>query len=285
MDASRGRRRLPRRAGGDGALICDNHNHLVLTGDADAMVAAAAAAGIGQFAFAEHVFHLTDAIETNRYLADCAVRWSEGPEITVAGYLAAVGAADRRHPEVAVTVGIEFDFVPEVEGLADHTRELTLAHPWDVTLGSVHALADDRSIFESTDEVAPEEAWADYHGRLLAAVGSGLFDVVTHPLRLVASKLEPPADLPDRLDELAGAAASAGVALEVNGSDLRLARPLVEQLIAAVARRGAPVSLGSDAHRPRNVGSVLPAIELLRAAGISEALCFERREAKAEPLA
>ena len=249
------------------------------------MVAAAAAAGIGKFAFAEHVFHLTDAIAANRYLVACAERWSEGPGITVASYLAAARAAGERHPEVAVTVGVEFDFVPEVAGLADHTRELTQAQPWDLILGSVHALADDRSIFESTDEISPEEAWTDYHARLLAAVESGLFDVVTHPLRLVASKLEPPADLPDRLDELAGAAAAVGVALEVNGSDLRLAQPLVEQLIAAVARRGAPVSLGSDAHRPRNVGSVLLAVELLRAAGVREAMGFERRVARSELLA
>ena len=248
------------------------------------MVAAAAAVGIERFAFAEHVFHFTDAIETNAYLRECAERWSEGPGTTIQEYFAAARASGERLPEVAVAVGVEFDFVPENPALAEHARDLTKAHPWDVVLGSVHVLTGDRSIFRHTDEISPAEAWSDYHARLLASVESGLFDVITHPLRLIASKLESPADLPDRLDELAEAAANSGVAIEVNGSDLRLAQPLVEQLIAAIARRHAPLSLGSDAHRPRTVGSVLPALDLLRAAGIREALSFERRVAKAEPL-
>ena len=249
------------------------------------MVAAASQAGIGQFTFTEHVFHLTDAIATSTYLRGCAKRWSEGPGITTPAYLEAARKAGERYPEVAVMVGVEFDFVPEEPELAEHTRVQTQAHPWDVVLGSVHVLKGDRSIFESTEELSPAEAWADYHARLVALVESGLFDVVTHPLRLIASKLEPPGDLADRLDELAEAAASAGVAIEINGSDLRIARPLVEQLVVAVARRNAPVSLGSDAHRPRTVGSVLPAIDLLRAAGVREAVGFVGRVARAEPLA
>ena len=41
-------------------------------------------------------------------------------------------------------------------------------------------------------------------------------------------------------------------------------------LCASIARAGAPVSLGSDAHRPRRVGAVLGGIDLLRAAGVRE---------------
>ena len=47
------------------------------------------------------------------------------------------------------------------------------------------------------------------------------------------------------------------MALEVNGSDLRVYPELVQLLCESIARAGAPVSLGSDAHRPHGVGAVL----------------------------
>ena len=246
------------------------------------MVSAASAVGIGRFAFAEHVFHLTDAIATSPYLQTCSERWSEGAPISIERYLAESWSAARRHPEVEVAVGVEFDYVPGDEALRAHTRALGEAHPWDVLLGSVHALRDDQSIFEGESPLTAEEAWSDYHDRLMRLAQSGLVDVVTHPVRLAVSGIPAPLDHGDRLDELAETAARRGVALEVNGSDLRRAPELVTELIGAAARRGAPISLGSDAHRPRTVGSVLPALELLRAAGITETLSFTRRIAKAE---
>ena len=57
---------------------------------------------------------------------------------------------------------------------------------------------------------------------------------------------------------------------------MRVYPELVELLCASIARAGAPVSLGSDAHRPHRVGAVLDGLELLRAAGVREAVAFER---------
>ena len=64
-------------------------------------------------------------------------------------------------------------------------------------------------------------------------------------------------DLAGRLDRLAELAAARDVALEINGSDVRVYPELVQLLCESIARAGAPVSLGSDAHRPHRVGSVL----------------------------
>ena len=50
----------------------DNHNHLVASGDALAMVRAAEAAGLASFAFTEHVFHIEEARAASRYLG---TRW------------------------------------------------------------------------------------------------------------------------------------------------------------------------------------------------------------------
>ena len=135
------------------------------------------------------------------------------------------------------------------------------ADEWDVILGSVHCLTGDHSIFDSVHAAVRAAAWDDYFERLGDAVEHGGYDVVTHPLRLAVSRPEVPGDL---------ARASTGWpssprprrALEVNGSDVRVYPELVQLLCESIARAGAPVSLGSDAHRPHGVGAVLAGIDL-----------------------
>ena len=151
-------------------------------------------------------------------------------------------------------------------------------------LGSVHCLTGDYSIFDASMPLGAEEAWDDYFERLGDAVRDGGYDVVTHPVRLAVSRPEVPRDLAARLDRLAELAAANDTALELNGSDLRVFPELVELLCASIARAGAPVSLGSDAHYPRRVGAMLDGVELLRAAGVSHAVAFERRRRRDVPL-
>jgi histidinol-phosphatase (PHP family) len=151
-------------------------------------------------------------------------------------------------------------------------------------IGSVHCLTGDHSIFDPSIPLSSDEAWDDYLARICAAVEHGGFAVVTHPVRLAVSFPDPPADLARRLDRIAELAAANDVALEVNGSDIRTFPELVELLCASIARAGALVSLGSDAHRPRRVGAVLEGLALLRAAGVHEAVAFERGRRTSVPL-
>jgi len=266
--------------------VHDNHNHLVANGDAIAMVRAAEAAGLAGFAFTEHVFHLNEARAASRYLG---TRWDgelEGPPIDVAQYLGEIAAAAEAVPAVAVTVGLELEHWPDDPRVRE-VQEAFIAEEtegWDIVLGSVHCLSGDHSIFDSTTPISTAEAWDDYFERLADAVENGGFDVVTHPLRLAVSRPEVPRDMAGRLDHLAEVAAGADVALEVNGSDVRVYPELVQLLCESIARAGAPLSLGSDAHRPHSVGAVLRGIDAVRAAGVSSAVAFERRERRDYPL-
>jgi histidinol phosphatase-like PHP family hydrolase len=158
------------------------------------------------------------------------------------------------------------------------------AGDWDVILGSVHCLTGDHSIFDPSTPLSTAAAWDDYFERLADAVETGGYDVVTHPLRLAVSRPEVPHDMARRLDHLADLAARADVALEVNGSDVRVYPELVQLLCESVARAGAPLSLGSDAHRPHSVGAVLRGIDAVRTAGVRSAVAFERRERRDVPL-
>jgi HisJ family histidinol phosphate phosphatase len=266
--------------------IHDNHNHLVANGDALAMVRAAEAAGIAGFAFTEHIFHLDEPRVASRYLG---TRWDgelEGPPISVEVYLSEIAAAAEAVPAVSVGVGLELEHWPDDPRVREVQDAFVAAHAhdWDVILGSVHCLTGDHSIFDSSTPIATAAAWDDYFERLGDAVEHGGYDVVTHPLRLAVSRPEVPGDLARRLDRLAELAAAANVALEVNGSDVRVYPELVQLLCNSIARAGAPLSLGSDAHRPHGVGAVLAGMDAVRAAGVRSAVAFERRERRSYPL-
>jgi histidinol-phosphatase (PHP family) len=259
--------------------IHDNHNHLVANGDAIAMVRAAETRGLAGFSFTEHVFHLDEPRVASRYLG---TRWDgelEGPPIGVGQYLSEIAAAAEAVPAVAVGAGLELEHWPDDPRVRTVQDAFVAAHAedWDVILGSVHCLTGDHSIFDSSTPLTSAFAWDDYFERLADAVEHGGFDVVTHPLRLAVSRPDVPGDLVQRLDRLAALAAAADVALEVNGSDVRVYPELVQLLCESIARAGAPVSLGSDAHRPHSVGAVLAGVDLLRAAGVRHAVAFERR--------
>jgi histidinol phosphatase-like PHP family hydrolase len=266
--------------------IHDNHNHLVANGDALAMLRAAEAAGLAGFSFTEHVFHLDEPRVASRYLG---TRWDgelEGPPIGVVRYLSEIAEAAQAVPAVAVGAGLELEHWPDDPRVRAVQDAFVGAHAdgWDVILGSVHCLTGDHSIFDSSIPLSAARAWDDYFERLGDAVETGGYDVVTHPLRLAVSRPEVPGDLALRLDRLAEQAAAADVALEVNGSDLRVYPELVQLLCESIARAGAPVSLGSDAHRPHSVGGVRRGVELLRTAGVRTAVAFERRERRDYPL-
>ena len=258
----------------------DNHNHLVANGDAGAMVRAADAAGLASFAFTEHVFHIEEVRAASRYVG---TRW-DGELIE--RYLREIAAAAGAAHAVKVQVGLELEHWPDdpLVGQVQNAFVAEHAGVWDLVLGSVHCLSGDHSIFDPAMPLSSEEAWDDYFARLGDAVEHGGYDVVTHPVRLAVSRPRPPADVAERLDRLAGLAAANDTALEVNGSDVRVYPELVRLLCESIGRAGAPVSLGSDAHRPARVGGVGDGVEMLRAAGVRTAVAFEHGRRRDVPL-
>ena len=74
---------------------------------------------------------------------------------------------------------------PEDDAFEQATDAFT-AHrdDWDIVLGSVHTMSDDVSVQDEPVAMLPDDAWADYLGRVTIAAGSGRFDVISHPVRL-----------------------------------------------------------------------------------------------------
>ena len=217
-------RRLPRGVRAHVAVIPDNHNHVVFSGDVDAMLTAAEAAGLDEFAFCEHVFHFTEMLEAEPYF----VRWTkEGPPIPHA-HLRRASARRREPPPADGALGVEMDARPDepiFEARADAFRAAYGAD-WDLVIGSVHVLRGDHCVQDEPIPLSEPRPGTTTSTACAACANEGRYDIISHPARLAFALGEPARGRIDSASTVArDAAASAGVALEVNGNDFWRRRP------------------------------------------------------------
>jgi histidinol-phosphatase (PHP family) len=202
------------------------------------------------------------------------------------GYLAeAVDLRRELAGRLDLRVGVEADYLPGTEAVyraALDRREL------DYVVGSVHEVMPGGSpngaawnLFAPDSFAAADidDVHRAYWRTVAAAAGSGLFDVIGH-LDLV--RMLPPAraDLTGDVEAALDAIADAGVAAEINGSGLRRdGRPYPDaSLLAGLVRRGVPITFGSDAHAPGQLGMGWPeALALLRLLGVTRWATFRER--------
>jgi histidinol-phosphatase (PHP family) len=197
--------------------------------------------------------------------------------------------ADAREAGLPVLLGIEMDWLP---GRRDEIAGVLAGHPFDVVLGSVHwldKLAIDDPDDPAAEHIPPEAVWERYLDELAAAAGSGLYDVMAHPDLPKVFGHRFPDTLAGRLDDLIGAIADAGVAIECSSAGLR--KPVRElypdpDWLARFRAAGVPATLSSDAHKPEDVARDYPtAVAAMRGAGYETITRFRRREATQVPIA
>lgn len=190
---------------------------------------------------------------------------------------------------VEVLLGIEADLVGSA---FEHARDLVAAYPFDMVLGSVHFIDDwafdDPAHVDRYAEWDVRDLWERYFEDLIAAARSGIADVMSHA-DLVKKFCGAPAGPVDGLyGDAAHALAAAGVAVEVNTAGLR--KPCHEMypgptFLRALCEAGVPVTVGSDAHSPVDVGRDADlAVTALKAAGYRSSLVFRKRVPEEVPL-
>lgn len=244
-------------------------------------VARAAALGVQEIAFTEHDY---------RFAALAGLHpspfWGAEATADIDAYCEAVTTAQRAG--LPVLLGIEADWLPE---RVDDMRAFLAAHPFDVVLGSVHwvgATSIDDPGEPPVGTHGAEHIWGRYLDELIAAAGSGLFDVLAHPdlPKVFGDRI--PAALASRLDDLVAAVAAAGIAIECSAAGLR--KPIAElypapPLLARFREAGVPVTLASDAHRPQDVAAGFStAVAALRGAGYDTLTRFRGREPLQTPI-
>ncbi len=251
--------------------MIDYHVHPGFSPDADGTMVEfcdrAVAVGLAEICFTTH--YEPDPVRRDREWVNVAgarvpvqADWAEH-------YLAAIDACRGKFGRLTVLAGVEVGYEP---GLETAISTFLDRHRFDFVLGAVHSL--DHVALTSGSEVSdfrqrfggrpPAEVVRLYFEHMASLVDARLFDSVAH-LDAYRKYIRPIYD--DRFDaaveaELPGFIARlvrSGTALEVNTSALRrgMTEPypawaIVEQARAAGARG---VTVGSDAHRPQDVGS------------------------------
>jgi histidinol-phosphatase (PHP family) len=253
----------------------------------------AAQEGVTEIALTEHLFRFdqADALlggwwrdePDARVQAEMARYWHEHVSADLDAYVGT--AVTAKAAGLPVVVGMEVDYYA---GRMDEVADLLAGYPFDVLLGSVHWLGawmfDDLAsavAMAEWDARRVEDVWDDYTRALEELAATGAVDVLAHPDLCKVAGRRPAA--PDGwYDRMAEAAATAGMAAEVNSNGYL--KPPAEPytpppLLERFHRAGVPVTTASDAHRLAQVA--LRAADLramVVAAGYTTLQAFDARK-------
>lgn len=255
--------------------LVDYHMHTVRCGHAEGRMeeyaARALEMGLREIGFSDHspMLHMEDAT--------LAMSLEELPL-----YVREVGEVRARFPQLPIRLGIEVDYIP---GYEERLSYLLAEYPFDYVMGSLHfvdgwGFDDPRNLdgYEGRDLF---HLWRRYFELLGDAAESGLFDVLAHPDLIKKFGYRPRDDVTHLYQDCLDRVAAAGVAVEVSTAGLR--KPVGEmypgEVFLRLCRdRGIAVTLGSDAHRPGEVGDRFEeALHLLQRVGYREVAVYEAR--------
>lgn len=202
-------------------------------------------------------------------------------------YVAKVRRAQKEFPQLTIRLALEVDYLP---GHEDWIRKLAARQPWDYFIGSVHYVGESWDIdnpakLSEWKKRDTFEVWSAYFDRLTLAAESGLFDIIGHADLPKKFGIRPAQDCTPLYEKFLNAAAKTGCAIELNTAGLRkecLEIYPCRELLKLAFHKHVPITFGSDAHAPAEVGMNFPAaLALARSVGYTETLRFKQRQAEA----
>jgi histidinol-phosphatase (PHP family) len=186
-------------------------------------------------------------------------------------YVAEVQGLKAEYPGF-VLLGIEADYRPST---VEEVRALLHGRPFDYVIGSVHHLGDwgfdDPRQMDRYEHADIDDMWVEYFDLVGDAAETGLFTIMGHMDLVKKFGYRATRTLGAELDRLLERLARAGVAVEINTAGLH--KPVKEaypspDILRRLREAGVPITFGSDAHRPEEVGrDFVHAVDLARAAG------------------
>jgi histidinol-phosphatase (PHP family) len=264
-------------------LPADYHMHTPLcrhaTGEPTEYAAQAVALGLTEIGFTDHSPMRRDDFDNWR------MRFDQLDE-----YVENVRRAQREHPRLVIRLGLEVDYLP---GHEEWIRELAARHPWDYFIGSVHYVSDawavdDPSKLSAWKDRDAFEVWSVYFERLTMAAESKLFEIIGHADLPKKFGFVPQRDCTALFRAFLDAAKKADIAIELNTAGLRKeCREIYPSpsILALARERGVPITFGSDAHAPGEVGMDLGrAVELARRVGYAQRSRFVQRRREFIPI-
>lgn len=259
-------------------LPADYHTHTPLCrhakGEPTELAAHAIYVGLQEMGFSDHNPMPKDDFDNWRMRA-----------AELENYVAKVEQARRNHPGLIIKLGLEIDYLP---GYEDWIRDLAARYPWDYLIGSVHYLStwaiDHPEQISEWKRHDPSEVWTTYCDHLTKAAQSGLFDIIGHVDLCKKFCFYPRGNHASLFEDFLRAAKDHGLAIELNTAGLRKdCREIYPSLaiLQMAAREHVPITFGSDAHAPEEVGlNLAEAVQLARRAGYTHWLRFTQRRSE-----
>jgi len=230
----------------------DNHSHIIHS-TIQEMAAAAKANNLTEYSITEHVSQFR---ELRSSVGFGSVHDKGRMFESLNEYRDEFGKIGGESLGMKINQGLEVDYSPRYEV---KVGDFVSQEDWGILLCSIHEFEDGKDIErtgrEIVDRLVAYARWYDYFRLEQMALESDFvpFGVLSHPVRMSrVVKLVPP-EIDDLLLDLATTAARREKALELNGSDIGYAPELVRRLALACGKASCRVSLGSDAHYPKDV--------------------------------
>jgi histidinol-phosphatase (PHP family) len=259
------------------ALPPDLHMHTPLcrhaTGEPTDYAKRAVEIGLTEIGFSDHSPMRQDGFDNWR------MRFHQLDE-----YVEKVRKARRDFPQLTIRLALEVDYLP---GQEDWIRELAALQPWDYFIGSVHYVSDSWAIddpsklseWKGRDSF---EVWSVYFELLTQATATGLFEIIGHADLPKKFGRRPTRDCAPLYEKFLTAAKKHNCALDVNTAGLRKDCKEIypsREILQLAFQKGVPITFGSDAHAPEEVGmNFAEAIQLAREVGYKECCRFVKRE-------
>ncbi len=189
-------------------------------------------------------------------------------------------AKEQYKDQIDIRLGYEVDWLP------GHVDSRVLHADVDFLIGSVHFI--NKWSFDNPEFIGEwkhkdvDEIWQAYFEAITAMARSGKFDIVGHFDLIKVFNYLPKKEIRLFAKEALHAIKNANMVLEVNAAGLRKpikeiypSKPLLQEAYAL----DIPITFGSDAHAPDQVGAGLQeAYVLARSVGYTKAATFRKRQ-------
>lgn len=174
------------------------------------------------------------------------------------GYFREIETLQEEYPQIRILGGIEADYY---EGFEEFLQGILSQYPFDLVIMSVHFIkgwGDTNWVFSYHFPDRPlHDIYSDYLRTLSTGVDTGLFQVVGHLDLIKSADLSILGRNEAEVQDLLQRIKKRDMAIEINTSGLR--KEIAEtyptlQMLPLISELNIPLTIGSDAHQPDQVG-------------------------------
>ncbi len=190
---------------------------------------------------------------------------------------------EKYNDKISVKFGLEGDFFP---GTETWVKEFLAKSEFDYVIGSVHYLGEwgfDNPIFvHRYEEQDIDSVYISYYEHIRRSAQSKLFDIIGHCDLVKKFGHRPKKNMEEIWRETFKVIKEADIAVEINTSGAR--KPVKEfypseQILKIISEYKIPLTLGSDAHTPTDVGRDFDiAKQLIEKYGNGKISIFNKRQ-------